>query len=409
MVRTLEVDRRDVTLAVWEKGENAGVEFPSQWQAASSLSAGHVSRLLKSSTWAVLVVGRTEVSMRLLEHSLENAPSTCRLYVYAPRELERDAALRGLVRERSTHVLTRWGFDTPADWLVVGGNREGILVVGPAGGERRWIVPVDGRLGDTLCAAARILFWFHAEREGLPGVDGRLVFGQPLRAPFEDPGRGVRLPSGYLAIDEPLPDEVQDAEIRIVHDGIAARRAKLVFLEPNPGDFARAKAWSAGASRVVWVDTGLPCTAVSQKRLVMDMVEGRLGLQLEWPASDAIQLLHCLRKAAQKPAWAFEPRRRLGDIVQPVILEQESGELEVKEVQDVDAPDVVVPLKDFEHMTVPDFGGSVPLAKRIRYRWRAIPEAVPAGARTADLARRWERVDEWARHEVDTLRRALEK
>lgn len=404
-VRTRDVDRRDVVYALWEKGTEVPPDLP--WDPATSLGAANVASLLSKCRTAVLVVGKGATATALLDHALANPPPSCRLYVYAPRTVEADVRVGERLSALSDRVLPRLGFDTPADWLVVDGGRAALLLLGPPGIERRWMVPVDGPLARTLYEAARALFWFHAAREGLPDPAGSYAFRTPLPAPFPNPGNDLALPSGRLVIDGNLPDPVVDAEIRVVPNGVVPGPAGVVFLPPDPKDFATPTSLAGRMARVVWVDTGLPRTAVSLKRVVMDLVEAPVALQIEWPKNDAVKLYHSLSKAAQKPAWQFHPQRRLAEIAGPVLLEGAVAEANVKDEETVQAPDVVVPLEAFDSAQPDGLPEPPPLTRRVIYRWNAIPESLPTGAREADLVRRWRAVDEWAQRQVDTLRQAL--
>lgn len=403
--RAKEVDRSGVTYTVWEQGAGASPDLP--WAPASSLAAAGVASLLASCRAAVLVVGRGAAAASLLEHALVNVPPMCRLYIYGSRALESDGRVRQKLGTLSDRVLARLGFDVPADWIVVDGGRAALLLLGPPGEERRWIVPVDGPLARTLFEASRVLFWFHAAREGLLDTAGAFAFRTPLPAPFADPGNDVALPTGRLVFEGALPDPVLDAEIRIVTNGMTPGRAGIVFLQPNPKDFDSPKALANGMTRIVWAETGLPKTTLSRERVVLDLVEAPIALQLEWPKRDAIDLYHRLSKVAQKPAWQFHPKRRLAEIIGPVLMEGMSRAAEVKGAEVVQAPNVVVPLATFDGAEPDGMPEPPALARRVTYQWTAIPQPLPVGAREAELVRRWRAVDEWARRQVETLRQAL--
>jgi hypothetical protein len=404
-VRTSDIDRRNVSYAMWE--QTVGVSPGLPWAPASSLGAQEVATLLATCRTAVLVVGRRKASAALLEHALASVPPSGRLYVYGPRALETNARIPQQLGVLSERVLPRLGLDAPADWLVVDSGRAALLLIGPSHDERRLLVRADGALARTLFEAFRALFWFHATREGLPDTGGTYAFRTPLPAPFPDPGADIVLPSGRIAIGKGLPDAIADAEIRIVPGGAAPDRADIVFVPPDPKSFASPMRLARDMARVVWLDTGLPRTSVSRERLVFDLVEAPIALQLEWPKKDAIELYHRLSRCAQKPEWQFHAQRRLADVAGRVLLEGATAPAGVRDSEVVQAADVIAPLDAFDGVQPDEFPEPPPLARRVTYEWSARPRTLPAGARKAELVRRWRDLDEWARRQVDTLRQTL--
>lgn len=400
-----EVDRRGDTCAVWEQSVGACADFP--WPAASSITRSDVASLLSSAESAVLAVGRGAAGVQLLGHALDALPASCRLYLYASRAAENDANLRNRLSQLSGRVLARFGYDAPADWLAVDGGRAALLLVGPSGAVRRWRMTVDRPVARTLFEAFRVLFWFQASREGLADPSGEYGFRTPLPAPFVDPGDDVMLHSGRLVVGGALPEPLLDADIRIVTGSVGPGRAGTLFVAPDAREFGTALGLARGGAKVVWGDTGLPKTSVSRERAVLDLVESPLALQLEWPRADAIDLYHRLVKASQRPEWQFHPQRRLADIGGPVLLEGASGTVTVQEHELVRLPEVVVPLGGSAGTEPRQFPQPPPLARRVTYQWREIPETLPEGAREAELARSWRAVDEWARRQVEVLRQAL--
>jgi hypothetical protein len=404
-VRTSDVDRRGISYALWEQLSGASLDLP--WAAAATLGAPDVAPLLCNARTAVLVAGRGGAAATLLEHALANVTPSCHFYIYGSRTWETDARIRPKLESMAERALPRLGFEAPADWLVVDGGRAALLLLGPAGDQRRWILPLDGPLARTLYEASRVLFWFHATREGLPDGAGTYAFRTPLPAPFPPPGNDIALASGRLVIDGNLPDAVVDAEIRLVKNGAVPGRTGIVFLPPNAKDFSTPMRLAGGMTRTVWIDTGLPQTTISRERLVIDLVEAPVHLQLEWPRKDAIDIYHRLSKSAQKPEWQFHAQRRLADVTGPVLLEGAGQTADVKDYEVIEAPDVFASLETFDH-TQPDLlPEPPPLARRVTYKWTVFPKTLPAGAREAELVRHWRTVDEWARRQVDTLRQAL--
>lgn len=404
-VRTLAVDRRDVSYALWEQSPEVTPNLP--WPAAASLAAQDVASLLSSAHTAALVVGRSDAAAALVEHTLAQVKPPCRLYVYGSSDWEADSRMRSRLGALVDRVLTRLGFDAPADWLVVDGGRAALLLMGPAGQPRRWSVQLDGPLALTLYEAFRVLFWFHAAREGLPDTAGTFGFRTPLAAPFVNPGNDVPLRSGRLVISGRLPEAIDDAELRIVTHGAVSGRAGIVFLPPNPQDFAIPRQLAGAATRVVWSDVGLPRAAISLERFVVDLVQAPVSLQLEWPRTSAIDMYHRLIRVAKNPLWQFYPQRRLADTVGPVLLQGAGQAAVVKESEVVPAHSVTVSPEEFDGAQPARFPDPPLLVRSVTYKWTVLPTVVPSGAREAELVRRWRAVDEWAVRQIENLRQTL--
>jgi hypothetical protein len=403
--RSREVDRSAVALTLWEQAAGAKIDLP--WQSASSLTAGHLASLLATASTAVVVAGSHPSSTTLIEHTLASAPASCRIYLYGSRAIEKDAGLRKKLGGLAQRVLPRLGFDSPADWIVLDGGRTGLLLLGPDGAERRWLVPVDGPIARSLFEAFRVLFWFHATREGLPDRAGTFTFGSPLSAPSPDPGKNVALPAGRLLIDGVLQSPIPDAEICITPSGAPPGKAGVIFLPPDLRDFSVARRLSASMSRVVWADTGLPRTSVSKERFILDLVESPVALQLEWPQREAIDMVHRLTRIAQKPAWQFHASRKLGEVVGSVLLEGTAGPAPIESAVVVTVPEIIAGLRAFDSAEPAGLPAAPVLARRVMYRWNVGPPLLPAGAREAEIVRSWKAVDEWALRRVDVLRQSL--
>jgi hypothetical protein len=149
--RSREVDRSTVALTLWEEAVGATVDLP--WRSSSSLTAPDIASLLANASTAVVVAGSHPSSTALIEHTLATAPAACRIYLYGSRAVEKDAGLRKKLGALAQRVLPRLGFDSPADWIVIDGGRTGLLLLGPDGAERRWLVPVDGPIARSLLGA----------------------------------------------------------------------------------------------------------------------------------------------------------------------------------------------------------------------------------------------------------------
>ena len=411
-------DRRAEVLPLWERGGDADVDLP--WPEASSPGAlDDVQPLLAKARSAVLVVGTTKTSIELLDAVLRRLAAPCRLYVYGDRALEADDALVHRLVGMGDRVLVRLGHPPPADWIVTDQGRTGRLVMGATSRDRRWVVPVEDSLARSLFEAFRTLFWFHASREALPDTDGKVAFREPLDAPFKSPGADLPLAAGQLRFDGDLDDQVRDAEVRISPDASDPGRAGVLFMPPagcpadggayGPVDLALPMKLCRRGHRVIWADTGLPRTAVTHQRMIVDLVEAPIALQLEWPHGGAIDLCHRLDRTAQHPSWEFHPKKRLGDVKGQVLLEGSKRPEEIIPSVSLNADDVEASLREFDSARPARFPDIPPLALEAIVQWRRVPAALPAGAREAEIVRGWKAVDEWAARTVESCRIVLDE
>ena len=411
------IDRREKVLPLWEQGNGTNIDLP--WVESNRFDAADVQQLIASARSVTLVIGETATSRALLDAVLQSLPAHCRLYVYGDRALEADTALVKRIAGMGDRVLTRLGPRPPADWLIVDKGRNGRLLVGPTAKHQRWAIPVEGDLARSLFEAFRVLFWFQGVREALPDTSGEVSFQEPLAAPFDSPGTDISLASGRLRLDGDLDDPVSDAEIRISPIASDPGRARILFVPPTDG-LANGRGsrpvgtelptkLSRRGHRVLWADIGLPRTTVTHQRMVMDLVEAPVALQLEWPRAVAIDLFHRFERAAQNPAWEFHPKRRLGDVKGQVLLDGETQPAKIAPSVSLDAGDVETPLLDFDFVRPARFPDIPPLALEATVQWRRVPATLPPDARSAEIVRRWTAVDEWASRTVESLRNALDE
>ena len=416
------LDRRKEVLPLWERGEGANVDLP--WTETSRFDAADLQPLMASARNATLVLGATETSRALREavfQSVLHSPdASCRLYVYGDRDLEPELAPALEQKGFGDRALVRLGHRPPADWLVVDGGRDGRLVMGATAGRRRWVIPVDRALARSLFETFRVLFWFHAEREALPDAAGSVAFHPPLPAPFDAPETGVALAAGRLRLDGgSLDDPVPDAEIRVSPNASDPGRAGVLFVPPAEGMVSDGDVGpviidlpmelASRGHRVLWTDTGLPRTAVTRQRMVVDLVEPPIALQLEWPRAKAIEIFHQLDRAVQHPTWEFHPQRRLGDIKGEVLTTGARQPAKIVQSIALEADDLDAPLTDFDAARPEPLPDIPPLALEAVFQWRRVPTAVPPGARPAEIVRGWTAVDEWASRRTGILRDILRK
>ncbi len=403
LARTLPVDRSDTAYPVWEQNPKPNaVDLP--WPTAASFDAVQVRSLLSQAR--TVVVGSARPSV--YEHVLGALKPRMRVYGYGSPVIESDRALMQALEKASDRVAVRLGYELPSDWIVVDGGRAGVLFAGPPGEERRWAIPLEPSLARSLFEAFRVLFWFHARREALPDTAGNVAFRPPLASPFKDPGKIVQLQAGRLVLDGSLPDDIPDAEFRIVPTGASSGRTAVLLCPPDARAFDAPKNLVAGGTRVVWTETGLPRTTISRHRLVMDFVAAPVGIQLEWGSSIAVDVFHRVTKACEAPKWTFHGQRRLRDIAGLALLEGAATPAPVKPDERIDLRDLRSPLAGFDTAAPAELPAPSPLARNVVYAWRTVPEVVPTGAGKAQLVRQWTALDEWASGSVRALRQRLE-
>ena len=412
------IDRRKKELPLWEQGNGANIDLPwTELNRSDDLS--NVQPLVASAHSVVLAIGATETSRKLLNAVLQSLPAHCRLYIYGDRALEADTTLIQRIAGMGDRVLVRLGYCPPADWLIVDKGRDGRLVVGPTAEYRKWVIPIGDALARSLFEAFCVLFWFHATREALPDANGNVAFRPPLTVPFKSPSTDITLPAGRLRLDGELDDPVPDAEIRISPTASDPGRARTLFVPPMDG-LANGRVsrpvgteiptkLSRRGHQVLWVDTGLPRTTVTHQRMVMDLVEAPVALQLEWPRAVAIDLFHRFERASQNPAWEFHPKRRLGAVKGQVLLDGETQPKEVAPSVSLGTGDVETPLLDFDSARPARFPDIPPLALEVTVQWRRVPAALPPDARSAEIVRSWTAVDEWAVRTIENLRDELDE
>lgn len=401
--KTRTLDRSETAYPLWEQSPKPNaVDLP--WPTAASYDATQVRGLLSGAS--TVVIGGTRPA--LYEHVLGALAPRMRVYAYGSPLVETDRALMQALAKASDRVAVRLGYDLPADWIVVDGGRAGVLFVGPPGEERRWAIPLEPALARSLFEAFRVLFWFHARREGLPDTSGNFAFRPPLASPYPDPGKSVQLRAGRLVIDGALPDDVPDAELRIVPDGSKPGRTATALCPPDSRGFDAPRQLVAGGTRVVWTETGLPRATISRQRLVMDFMAAPVGIQLEWGSGTAVDVFHRVTKACEAPKWTFHQQRRLREIAGPVLLEGAAAAASVRADERIDLPDLRSQLATFETAEPKTWSTPSPLAKNVLYAWRTVPEAVPTAAGKAQIVRQWTALDEWASGSVRSLRQRLE-
>lgn len=411
----LRIDRRAESLPLWEQGRGAPADLP--WTTAEELDRDSLKSLVASATTVAVAVANNHPGRTLLEAVLEHAPKNGRSYVYCDQAMEADFKFARRLTSLADRVLVRLGHRLPADWLVVDQGRQGQLIIGPPGADRRWVIPLDGAIARSLFEAFRVLFWFHSSREALPDTAGNVGFRAPLAAPFDDPGADLPLAAGHLRVNGVPDDPVPDADIRVSPHFSDPGPARVVFLPPADsalnGDSARPISLdlpislAGGDKRVVWSEVGLPKMSVTRQRAVFDLVGSPVCLQLEWPRAAAIDLFHRLERVAAHPEWEFHPARRLGDIQGAVLVHGAPQPAKVQASVTLDGGDVLASLTDFDSARLARLPAIPPLSLEATVRWRRVPPTLPAGSRTADLVRLWTAVDEWAARQVEAHRGKL--
>jgi hypothetical protein len=399
-VRSERVDLSHEIVPLWEAGAGAPVQMP--YHQASAFS-GRAQRLISTCRSAVVCIGSTSTSLQLLNAVLDAAKAGGRIYLYADEALARNKPAMARLATLCELVLPRFGPPPPADWVIANGV-SGFLLFGPQGADRTWLTDVERETARSLVKAFTVLFWSQATLEGLP--DGRGVFDPrpPLPSPFPPPRLRVELAAGRIWFGGDRPQTILDAEISVLPAQPMQENASLVFLPPTPDNFDQASQLAASGVRVVWSDLGLPKTAVSIERMMFELVEGRIGIQLEWPKGDAIRLLQSLKAAAAVPLFEFHPGRLLGALRNPVLLRGWAQAQPLTNSLHIDLGEIVAPLQDFDNIA-PDLSKrAVAPALALEYSWRVVPEAPPLDAREATIVRQWRLLDEWAARAIETCR-----
>jgi hypothetical protein len=400
--KTLPLDRSEVAYTLWERADRPNpVVLP--WRTAESFNESEVRTLVSSARTVVAAGLRPEI----LEQVVAGLKPGARAYWYGPASAESNSALTQALNKTSDRLAIRLGHEVPVDWIVVDGGRAGVALIGPPSDPRRWALPLEAALARSLFEVFRVLWWHHARREGLPDSAGKFAFRPPLPSPFADPGRSLALPAGRFAFDQPLPDPVPDAEFRVVPDGGSPGRGGVILMPPSSASFDIARRVAISGARVVWSDCGLPRTTVSRQRLVMDLVRGPLGIQLEWETGTAVDVYHRLGKACEAPAWSFHLQRRLRDINGAVWLEGTSAAAPVRNEQRIELGELRASLSEFEAAAPLQLPEPAPLARQVVYEWLTVPETVPTGAAKAQIVRQWIALDEWASRGVSVLQQSL--
>ena len=410
------IDRRHEKLALWEEGNPGQIDLP--WMDATKLDPKSVGDVVASAGSAILVMGATATSRKLFEHALAGLGSKSRLYVYADRSLESDPQFLKRLAAEPDRVLVRLGHRPPADWLVGEKGQNGLLVLGDNPGVRRWVISVERERARSLYEVFRILFWFHASREALADEKAKVMWQPPLAAPYPDPGKHVDLPAGVLSLTGAVSLSIPEAEVRVTPVTRDPGRAGIVIMPPRDMFTSPAKErveievprqLTQRGSQVVWVDTGLPTTALTRERVVIDLVEHPIAIQLEWPRADAIDLFHRFERMVRQPAWTFYPDRRLDAIRGRVLVGGAHGFEAVQAREEIPvAKDVVAPLLDFDSAKPESFPSPSLLSLEVVYKWHRVPAQRPPGAKKAKLVQQWTAVDEWAGRQATRLREALD-
>ena len=402
--RSSQLDRSDVSYTLWERSLQPNpVDLP--WRSADRFDAADVRALVAGCRVVVAAGVRPELLKEIVTHLKPGA----RGYVYGPTSWESDPALTQSFARSRERLAVRLGDELPAEWIVVDGGRAGVVLFGAPGAAHRWAPSLEPPLARSLFEVSRVLWWRHARREGLPDAAGEFGFRPPLTSPFVDPGRSVSLPAGRFVFDQALPDPVPDAEFRVVPEGGAAARAAVVLMPPSSVSFDAARAVTAAGARVVWSDCGLPRMTVTRQRLVMDLVRGPIGVQLEWDTGVAVEVFHRLGKVCENPAWSFYNKRRLREISGPAWLEGASAAAPVEAERQVQLNEQTTALAEFEAQPLPKLPEPDPLTRRVLYEWKMTPERPPTGAAKALLIRQWTALDEWASRGVSVLQQGLDR
>ena len=399
----------DDTLDLWERGA-PGTTCAPPWGDVSKVQLDDLVSLVQGAEHVVVSLTRLAPTV-LWDFIAAMAAVTAfdtRLYVYAAASEQNSPALRALLNGRNERVLVRLGAEPPGDWLV--GNGTGRLFVGAPGGDRRWVVTLDTMRAAALHKAFTWHFWHRATLEAMPGTR---AFRAPLEAPWREPapesetslGAGVLLRGGGAA---PL---LQTPEVVVSPDGAGWPGNPRAVLTPHDRTpFERVAASAGVGTACAWTPAELPRLALSRQRAVLVLEEGPSRVQLEFEARDALMLLEFVEDLARQPTWRFHADRRLGDVKGTLWPNGGTTALTVSPEIVLDEGVRVAP--DLETMATvepPAWSKPTSLACIWRHRWKVTPPKAPGEAKHARLTVQWHVVDEYARTQVDALRRQVEQ
>ena len=406
-IRRRQESHADDTLELWEQSAIAP-SCSSPWSDASKVEVDQLLALIQGADHAVVSLTRQAPAVLWALAAKAARTPGGPLYVYAAASQQDDPAVKALLNSASSRVLVRLGAEPPGDWVVAGDS--GRLFVGAPGGPRKWAVTLDAPRAGALHAAFTWLFWHRATLEAMPGTTG---FRAPLDAPRLDPTSPfeTQLRAGLLLRDGGDAPMLPTPEAVVSPDGATWSGNPAVALTPHKGTaFDRLRAATGQGTACVWAPLDLPRLALGRHRAALLLEEGPARIQLDFDERDALPLLQFVGDLARQPAWRFHVERKLGDVNGPVLLAGTSGPVPVKDEVEIDEGDQQAPeLISMSSLEPRSWRRPSQLARTWRYTWRVLPPTAPAAAREARLVTEWRLVDEFARSQVDALRRSVEQ
>lgn len=405
----LEMERveshADDTLDLWEGGTPGATASPP-WGDVSKVQVDDLVAMVQGAEHVVVSLTRCAPDV-LWDFIAAAVAVDTRLYVYAAATEQNSPVVRALLNGRNSGPLLRLGAEPPGDWLVANGT--GRLFVGSPGGDRRWVVTLDRHRASALHNAFVWQFWHRATLEAIPGSR---TLRAPLDAPRPEPApeSETSLGAGVLLRDGGTPPLLQTPEVVVSPDGAGWPGNPRTVLTPHDRTPFERLTPSAGlGTTCAWTPAGLPRLALSRQRAALVLEEGPSRLQLELDAREAVMLLEFVEDLARQPAWRFHPGRRLGDVKGSIWPKDGTVTLAVSPEVDLDEGTRVAPeLESMATVEPPAWRKPTTLACVWRHRWKVTPPKAPGEARPARLTAQWNAVDEYARTQVDALRRHVE-
>lgn len=303
-----------------------------------------------------------------------------------------------LLQELDGRWLVRSGVEVPATFLVLDRGRSGWLYLGAPGAEPRHRLLLPPPQARALFEVFTYLFWHEARHEHLARR------WEPCRpAPVS---RGAPPQSALCSLHQgPVPRPLIPApELSVEPQGGRGDGAQLLITPPR--FTPRASELALGGAQLWWSELGLPTLQLAGRHGALALGEGSHQLRLELPERDALQLDRACRDA-RRGGWHFHPRRKLAAVRGPVWRSGESAATAVIPEETHDLGDVTAdPLaqEQAEPARCPD---PAPLARQVRYRWRALPPQAPAGAQDDPLLRAWQQLDRAVESRVAEARACL--
>ena len=420
--REQTVDQSEKNIAVWEKNnEPTLLDIASLgWNDICSFDYTQLEPMLRQSPIISIVVGDSEhskVFIQRLFSIISNLQCSNRVYIYADHDLK-----DFLITQQNQYkipVLVRLGDTPPADWIVFNKGQEAFLIFGQTDKKRSFGMFTEQDIAVSLFQSFYILFWFHSTKEAFGNQTGVLNFGVPLAPPFQPPtDQNIHdLRSGKLQMMGTF-NTLQHAEIVVASQLSADLQGTFLVVPPSlhwgtpqqelvQMDIPRQL--SQANSTLLWFPHELPQINISTQRLLLDLQGKKISLRLEWDRSKAIQYRHALMGVCLNPEWKFYPQRTLNQINGDVLISGSKQAHKVKQKEEIVLRPVEVPISLPYRSPERNLPPPSNLTIRTIYKWKEEPKLLPKDAIKDPLYKKWNKIDEWARSNLNHIGAILQK